>query len=258
MSKTEILGVKIDNLSLQEVLEKIDGFLESKNKYFVVTPNPEFLVAAQKDKSFKEILNYADIAIADGIGLIHAAKFLGQRLQRVTGVDLFGYLCQLAEQKSYPVYLLGSGEGIALKTAGVLKQTFPNLNIVGAEAGGIISAAGIAQDTELIIRINQAKPKILFVGFGQVKQEKWIFKYLDQLSSVQLAIGLGGTFDYVSDNITRAPELVRNLGFEWLYRLIKEPWRWRRIFNAIVIFPLLVLREKIFKKNRNQESRITN
>ena len=228
MDKVEILGVKIDNLSLQEVLEKVGNFLESKNKYFIVTANPEFLVAAKKDKNFKDILNYADIAVADGVGLVYAAKFLGHKLQRITGVDLFGYLCELAEKTDTPVYL------------------------VGAESGGLILSNGETQtangNAEIINRINLAKPKILFVALGQVKQEKWIFKHLDQLSSVKVAVGVGGTFDFVAGTVARAPELMRNLGLEWLYRLIQEPGRAKRIFNATVIFSFSVLKNKVINK----------
>ena len=250
MSKVEILNVKIDNLSLQEVLEKSDQFLNSKNQYYIVTPNPEFLVKARKDKNFKEILNYADIAIADGVGLVYAAKFLGKRLQRITGVDLLGYLCGMAEQDEHPIYLLGSGPGIAKKTAKELMQNFPELQIVGAESGGEISENGKhSSESNLIARIRTVKPKIIFIAFGHGKQEKWIFNNLDKMPSVKIAVGIGGTFDYISGEVSRAPEVVRNLGLEWLYRLFTEPKRWKRILDAVIIFPLLILKEKIFKRN---------
>lgn len=253
MSKVEILGVKIDNLSTQEILEKSDQFLSSNNQYYVVTPNPEFLVAAQKDHSFKEILNYADIAVADGVGLIYASKFLKKKLQRVTGADLMWYLCELAEQKSYPVYLLGAKTGVAKKAAEVIKKSFPNIQIVGAESGGYVDLKLEETSSKIIESINTARPKILFVAFGQVKQEKWIFHYLDKIQSVNLAIGVGGTFDYISGQVLRAPEIIRNLGFEWLYRLIKEPRRWKRIYNAVIIFPLLVIKEKILNKFKKEK-----
>ncbi len=241
--RVKILGVKIDNLSLQEVLEKINQFLDSKNQHYIVTPNPEFLVAAQKDNQFKEILNLADIACADGTGLIKAAKFFGKRLQRVTGVDLVWVTCELAEQKNCSVYLLGAGGMIAEQAAENLKQEFPNLKIAGAESGGeIVNPKQIDQD--LINRINIAKPKILFVAFDQVKQEKWIFYHLDKLPSVKLAIGVGGTFDYISGAVKRAPKFLRRLGLEWLYRLIWEPSRFERIINAVIVFPFLVIKKR--------------
>lgn len=269
--KIEILGVKIDNLSLQEVLEKIEQFLNSKFQHYIVTPNPEFLVLAQKDKNFKEILNYADIAIADGIGLIYAAKFLKKPiLQKITGTDLMWQICELVEHKNCSIYLLGAEEGIAKKTAEVLKENFSKLKIVGTESGGQVEVSSREQITpspptplpegeggrlrrpgegiDIIKNINQAKPKILFVAFGQIKQEKWIFYNLDKLPSVKLAMGVGGAFDYISGNIKRAPKILQTLGLEWLYRLIQEPRRWKRIFKAVIVFPLLVLKQKLTKK----------
>ncbi|MFA6321852.1 MAG: WecB/TagA/CpsF family glycosyltransferase [Candidatus Buchananbacteria bacterium] len=247
MDKVEILGVKIDNLSLQEVLAKCETFLNSENQHYIVTPNPEFLVMAQKNKRFKEILNFADLAVADGIGLIYAASFLGKKLVRVTGVDLVWWLSELAEQNNCSVYLLGGEEIVAAKTAENLKQNFPNLIIAGAESGGYIADPQV-DDMDLLERINDTQPKILFVAFGQVKQEEWIYSHLDKLPSVKLAIGVGGTFDYLSGSINRAPAIIRQLGLEWLYRLIYEPSRWKRILNAVIIFPLMVAKQKIFKR----------
>lgn len=247
MEQVELLGVQIDNLSLQEVLEKVNRFLSSKNQHFIVTPNPEFLVAASKDKNFKEILNYADVAVADGIGLTKAAKFLGQTLQRVTGVDLVWSISELAEENNWSIYFLGGGEMVAAQTAEVLRRDFPNLKTAGAESGGQIADPS-QTDQDLIDRIKNSKPKILFVAFGQIKQEKWIFKHLDQLPSVKLAIGVGGTFDYISSAVPRAPKFLRQLGLEWLFRLIQQPSRGKRIFDAVIIFPLLILKNKFIPK----------
>ncbi|OGY44449.1 MAG: hypothetical protein A2729_02180 [Candidatus Buchananbacteria bacterium RIFCSPHIGHO2_01_FULL_39_14] len=248
MTKVEILGVKIDNLSLQEILEKVSQFLESKNQHFIVTPNPEFLVAAEKDKNFKEILNYADIVCADGIGLIYAAKFLGKILWRTTGVDLLWAICHLAEQKNCSIYFLGAAEGVAEKTVAVLKKYFPHLIIAGAQSGGLI-ADPKQIESRLIYEISKTKPKIIFVALGQVKQEKWIFYHLDKLPSVKVAIGVGGAFDYLAGEVNRAPEIIRTLGLEWLYRLINQPGRLKRVINAVVIFPFLIIKSKIFPKN---------
>ncbi len=246
MNKVEILGVKIDNLSLQEVLEKIKKFLISENQHFIVTPNPEFLVLAKKNHDFKEILNYADISCADGVGLVKAAKFLGKRLQRVTGVDLVWAISELAEKNNYPVYLLGAGELVAATASEMLKKEYPNLNIVGAESGGEILDP-IQKDPDLLNRINETEPKILFVALGQIKQESWIFYNLDKIPSIKLAIGVGGAFDYISGKIKRPPKFIRKMGFEWLYRLILEPWRYKRIFNAVFVFPILIMFSKIKK-----------
>ncbi|MFA5021970.1 MAG: WecB/TagA/CpsF family glycosyltransferase [Patescibacteria group bacterium] len=247
MSKVEILGVKIDDLSLQEILEQINKFLDSNNQHYIVTPNPEFLVAAQNNKKFRDILNYADIAVADGVGLTYAAKFFKQRLQRITGVDLIWYICQLAEQKSCSVYFLGAAESVAQKTAEILKEEFPNLKIAGAQSGGQLIDPKIV-DENLIKEINQTAPQIIFVALGQVKQEEWIFHQLDKLPSVKLAMGVGGAFDYISEAVPRAPQYLRKIGLEWLYRLIREPKRWRRIVDAVIIFPLLIIKIMVLAK----------
>lgn len=247
MDKVDILGVKIDNLSFQEVLEKVKLFLGSKHQHFIVTANPEFIVAANQDEVFKEILNYADVAVADGVGLIHAAKWQGQRLQRVPGINLVWSICELAQEYDWPIYLLGGKEGIAKQATEVLTNNFPTLKIVGAKSGGYI--ADPTQPTiDIDININQTKPKILFVAFGQVKQEKWIFNNLDKIPSVKLAIGVGGSFDYISGTVPRAPEYLQRLGFEWLYRLIQEPKRWRRIYKATIVFSFLLIKKRLTPK----------
>lgn len=246
MDKVAILGVNIDNLSYQEAVEQVNEFLQSRHQHYIVTPNPEFLVKAHSDKLFKEILNYADLAVADGVGLVHAARWLGQKLQRTTGVDLFWHLCELAQHEAAPIFLLGGDENVAEAAAAVLHKNFPRLLIVGAQSGGVVSDDGTeTSDEQLILKINQAQPKLLFVAFGQPKQEKWIFSHLDQLASVKVAMGVGGSLDFISGNVTRAPEVLRSLGLEWLYRLFKEPWRWKRIYTAVVVFPFLVLKQKL-------------
>lgn len=243
MEKVDILGVGIDNLSLQEVLEKITHFLQSKNQHFIVTPNPEFLVVAGKDKQFKEVLNYADIAVSDGVGLLYAAKFNKKKLVRVTGVDLAWAISELASEKSWPVYFLGAVEEVAEATAKVLTDQFPELNVVGAQSGGEITTG--ATNYNIINEINIAKPKILFVAFGQIKQEKWIFNNLDKLPSVKVAIGVGGAFDYISGVTPRAPKFLQRLGLEWLFRLTKEPKRYKRIINAVIVFPFLIIKKRL-------------
>ena len=245
MEKINILGVELDNLSLQEVLEEIKRMLASGQQHYIVTPNPEFIVAANNNPQFAEILNYADIAVADGIGLVYAAKFLGQRLQRVTGVDLMAQICELAEQINCSIYLLGGEELVAAETAAEIKKYHPNLRLAGAESGGeILDPKTLDQD--LIDRINDAAPDILFVAFGQVKQEAWIFYHLDRLPTVKLAVGVGGAFDFISGRVSRAPGIIRQFGLEWLYRLIREPKRLPRIMRAIFVFPALIIKAKYF------------
>lgn len=242
--ENKILDVKIDNLYLAEVLESIELFLESNKQHYIVTTNPEFIVHAQHDEEFKDILNKANISIADGMGIKFAAKRYGWKLKnRITGVDLMMSIAGIAEQKKKTIYLLGSKKGVPSAAAFQLILKYPNLKIVGAETGYRSWHRHIKED-KLVKMINRKKPDILFVALGHGKQEKWIARNLSKLNSVKLAMGVGGSFDYISGQVKRAPELVRKFGFEWLYRLIRQPWRLPRILTAVVRFSLLVMRDK--------------
>jgi N-acetylglucosaminyldiphosphoundecaprenol N-acetyl-beta-D-mannosaminyltransferase len=256
--KVNILGVLIDNLSKSEVLKKVEQFLindsqsqrpsliraNGRIQHYIVTPNPEIVVAAQKDKEFLEILNRADLAVPDGVGLIFASQYLRQPLQeRVTGVDLMKEICHLAEQKNYSVYFLGGEEGVARKTADTLQKQFPQLQVAGAESGGVIEISDFRfKISDLLEKINNTKPDILFVAFGAIKQEKWIAENLKQLPSVKISMGVGGAFDFIAGKIKRAPRWMRRIGLEWLWRLFMQPWRWKRILTATVKFSWMIIK----------------
>ncbi len=229
-----ILGVRIDNLSKTEALMKIERFLYSDKQNFLTTPNPEFLVAAKKDEEFKNILNKADLSLADGFGLMLAAKHQGEPLkERITGSDLIWDIAKLANEKNKSIFLLGGKDNVAELTAEKLKQKFPGLKIK-AFGGGELSPK--KENDEEIAEVNKFSPDILLVAMNFVNQEKWIYQNLSRMPSVKLAAGLGGTFDFISGKSKRAPKLMRQIGLEWLWRLILEPWRWKRICNAVFKF----------------------
>lgn len=237
----KILNVKIDNLSKTEALKKIKHYIDSESSHYLVTVNPEFIMAAQKDKEFKNILNLADLAVPDGFGLMLASIFKGQPFrERITGVDLVWDIAKLAEQNSYSIFLFGSEEGIAGETAKKLKEKFPGL-IVAAESGGEIVVNPKIENVDILGKINKFGPDILFVALGQVKQEKWIKYHLKKMPDVKLAIGVGGSFDFISGRVKRAPKWLRKLGLEWFWRLLLEPRRIKRIYNAVLKFSWLVL-----------------
>ncbi len=227
--KINILGVGIDNLTMDEVLEKISGF--------VVLPYSEFIVRAQKDEEFKNILNSADFCLCEGRGLQLAARFLGKKLkENIAGVDLIYKLNLESGVKNHRIFLLG-GEKEVVKKAGVKLGK----NVVGAEHG--------YQDLKKIIeKINKIEPDILLVGLGSPKQEKWIYENLKKMPSVKIAIGVGGAFDFISGRMKRAPKFFQKIGLEWLWRLILQPWRIKRIYNGVVKFSWLILKCKILKK----------
>ena len=240
--KKKILGIGFTNAREDEVLEYILLGLENdRQKYFIVTPNPEILVLARNDTNYKKILNSAKIALPDGIGVMIAGKLLNKELkEKITGVDLVESICRAVEEKPITVGFLGAGPAVAEQTAECLRRKLPNLKVVFA-------ARGDPDDkTVSIIKDSKKEIDILFVAFGSPKQEIWIYENLEKLP-VKVVIGVGGAFDFISGKVKRAPAFIRNMGFEWLFRLIYQPWRAKRQF-ALVEFIFLVLQER-FKIN---------
>lgn len=238
--KLEILGVKIDKITITETLHKIEVFLSSGNTHYIVTVNPEMVVLAQKDAKFKNIINQADLAVPDGIGLVFASRWLYPKnplKEKITGIDLMLKIISKQQNNAIKIFLLGAKNGIAKLTALKLKKIYPKINIVGV-FGGEADEKG---DRVALALINKAKPDILFVAYGAPKQEKWIARNLKNLPSVKLAIGVGGAFDMISGKIKRAPLWMRKIGLEWLWRFAMEPRRISRIYNATVKFTWLVL-----------------
>jgi len=243
----QILGVKIDNLNLDEALEKIREFLsddpldQARRQHYIVLPYADFLVRAQQDREFRDILNRADLSLSDGIGPVIASCFFDERLKgRVTGVDLIESLFEKFGQR-FSFFLFGAQEGVASQAAAKIEEQNPLVKING-------TLNGFVGDGEALEKIKTAQPEILLVGLGSPKQEKWIAHNLVKLPTVKLAIGVGGAFNFLSGRIKRAPRIFRQWGLEWLWRLFREPWRWRQIFSSVVIFSYLVLKNKFFKK----------
>lgn len=240
----QILGVRIDNITLDEVTDKIRHFLQQDSQHQIVTVNPEFIMAAQNDEEFMNILNSADLSIADGVGLKYAARKYNHKLvQRITGVDLMMQILAIAAEEGKSIYLLGAKRGIAEQAAFKILEKFPNIKVVGAESGYRHWHRRI-KDAKLVEKINRKQPDILFVAFGQVKQDKWIAHHLSKITSVKVAMGVGGSFDYISGKVSRAPSIVRRMGLEWLFRLFRQPWRLPRIITAVIRFSWAVLRQK--------------
>lgn len=229
-----ILGVKITTANVGDIQGfVINNLAKQDPKLFVVTPNPEIITYAYYYPQFKDILNTADLALPDGIGIILAARFLGLHLDtRITGVDFMELICEKAAKNNASVGLLGGRHGVAKSTARRLVEKYPGLRV-----------AYIAEE------FNEAEFKkrpcdILFVAFGFPKQEQWIFQYKDRIS-FKVAMGVGGAFDYISGRVGRAPRWVRQIGFEWAYRLIREPWRIKRQVH-LIYFVVLVIKEKFY------------
>lgn len=255
----KILGVDVTVSSEQESLEEIRKYLTKspnpkseirKNdvKPFVIfTPNPEIISYAQKDDNFIRTVNTAQINLPDGTGLVWAIKKLhGEVVERIPGIDFMGKLVNLAARESLTIGLIGGKAGLADATAECLRKNHPKLTGWAMDGPDLqitnhnlqISDQEIKRITKKII---SEKTSILFVGFGFPKQEYFIDLIRRQLTifNYQLPIllmAVGGSFDYISGRIPRAPKFIRNLGFEWLFRLIREPWRLSRQLNGAEFF----------------------
>ncbi|MEK7545720.1 MAG: WecB/TagA/CpsF family glycosyltransferase [Patescibacteria group bacterium] len=246
--RISIAGVPVDPVTIEEAEVRAEGFLGDGCQHLVVTPNPEMSVLADRDPGFRKILEASDLALADGFGLRIAAVIEGKRVPAtVTGAEFTLRLARLAEQKGCSVYLLGAGRGIAEEAARNLTLNFPKLKIAGAEQGGSIRwIAGAWQEApDLATRIDVAKPDILLVALGHGKQERWIRDHLPKLPSVKVAMGIGGTLDFLAGHVWRAPLILRRLHLEWLWRLVIEPWRFFRIFEATFVFLAMVLKKRV-------------
>lgn len=243
----KILDIKIDQIDLLGVIKTICGWLcdSAASQNIIATVNPEFVVEGQKNSAFKSVINSAAISTCDGVGLIWASRFLGgEKLIRVTGVELSEKLIR-GNCAGAKVYLLGGREGVA---KAVYEKYEPSA-IVGYDDGGKLISSDdswtLENNAEAIDKINKSGANIILVAFGQMKQEMWIRDNLVKMPRVKVAIGVGGTFDYLAGTVKRAPGLFRRLGLEWLYRLFREPKRWRRIWNATAVFGWLVISEKL-------------
>jgi N-acetylglucosaminyldiphosphoundecaprenol N-acetyl-beta-D-mannosaminyltransferase len=283
--KIEILGIQIDKLTQTQALAEVENFLNSAKRHQIITANPEIVLSALKNESYQNIINNSSLTVADGVGLLWAAKFLSLKSAspvisliqalvcalslifhpkycqevlpaRIAGVDLLEKICERASRKGWQIYLLGGEEGIAEKTGEALKKKYLDLKIVGAKEGPIFKFSisnfqflnndqnPNEQFQNVIADINQTKPDILFVAFGSPKQDFFISQILHQLTSVKVAMGVGGAFDFISGKAKRAPEIWRELGLEWLHRFIHQPWRAIRIFNATLRFISYTIRFK--------------
>jgi lipopolysaccharide heptosyltransferase II len=232
-----ILGVPVDAVTFSGLMDRIGTWIGGKTPRQICTVNPEFVMAAQKDVNFFNILNRADLCIADGGGLLWAARRLGHPLpERVTGSDGVPLIAEQAAHQGWRLFLLGAAPGVAEKTARILTGRYPGLHIVGTYAGSPTAE----EEDHIVAMINASQADILFVAYGAPNQDKWIARNLPRLK-VGVAMGVGGAFDFIAGVTQRAPVWMRQAGIEWLHRLIQQPWRWRRMLR-LPLFALAVLR----------------
>lgn len=240
-----ILGIPIDRVTTNSVGEITEKLIKESNKSckMIFAPNVEFIMRAQKDEEFFNILKQSSLSTPDSIGVIIGAKLQKKSFpERIPGQAYFRKIIELSNEKGYSIYLLGGEPEIVKKAKENLLKLYPNVNIVGFHDGYFDEN----EENEVIKEINQLQPNVLFVALGAPKQEKWIAKHRHELK-VDVAAGQGGTYDYEAGKIKRAPKLVQKIGIEWLWRLIRQP---KRIVRQSVLPIYLV--KVLFAKDKTK------
>ena len=241
-------NIALDNISLDHALARLQQYLRDGRQHYVVTPNPEMVVLAKTDLAFRAALNEADLCLIDGFGLSLILRLLsGHKIYRLPGTDFFIHLLKTLGP-SHSFFFFGSEHGTSIKAAKIATKRY-HTRVVGRHEPrrGLYAYHNKIKITDTnahhlaLAAIRAAQPEILIVALGHNLQEKWLHAYLREPPSVKIAIGVGGALDYLSGQTSRAPAFLRTNGLEWLWRLFFEPWRWRRIFTATIIFPLTAI-----------------
>lgn len=241
MSRIKFLNTYVDNLTMDEAINKIDELIINKKPSYVVTPNVDHIVKLEDDREFVEVYKEADLILTDGMPLIWISKLKKNPIiEKISGSDLFPEVCKLASKKGYKIFLLGAAEGVAAKAAENLISKYDKLNIVGTYSPSYGFEKDQLEIKKIIGMVNEANPDILAVGLGAPKQEKFLYMYRKQLN-VPVSLAIGASIDFEAGNIKRAPEWMQRSGLEWAYRLGKEPKRmFKRYFvDFIKIVPLI-------------------
>lgn len=277
--ETAIFDIKISTLNKKDTFGYIYFWLYKNEKGYISTVNPEFLLLSRKDEEFKYILQNSKLNTVDGVGLIWASWFLSTTPKtdnffkkiltilkwffslllfliyknpfykviqdRIPGSELIYDIVQMGKELNKMIFLLGGNDDNELD---IVEEKLGGNKIIAGKDIGFTKGQSIYDENinnNLINKINKSGAEIIFVAFGAPKQEKWIYNNIDRLNNIKLAIGVGGTFDFIAQYKKRAPLIFQKLGLEWLFRLIIEPKRWKRIFNAVIKFPIQILKEKI-------------
>ena len=239
--KYKLLGYDIDILSEKEALEKANALIDASSSSHIVTINPEIIEYANRHADFAKIINDAELVLPDGIGIKIGLRLHGINVDRITGIGFAEKLIDMGAKNNIPIALVGAKQVVIENVQVKLKEKYPDLNIVYAHDGYF------KENSEIFDELKKSLPKILFVAMGAPKQEELIYELKSVLPST-LMIGIGGSFDVWAGEVQRAPKVWQNLGLEWLYRTIKQPERFKRIFPTLPIFVYNVIKEKLTKK----------
>jgi N-acetylglucosaminyldiphosphoundecaprenol N-acetyl-beta-D-mannosaminyltransferase len=244
-----VLGLRVDAVGRNEAVARVAALARGATPSLVVTLGVEMVMAAQRDSAFRRIVNDAGLVTCDTIGLLLASRLRGGPLrERVTGVELVGDLAaRSASLGDVRFYLLGGGADTAQRAADALAREYPGAIVTGARDGYFSDAESGA----VAAAIRASGANVLLAGLGSPKQEFWLERWLPE-TGCGVGIGVGGSFDVYAGNVRRAPALVRRTGFEWAYRLAKEPRRWRRQL-ALPRFALAALFEAVNVRRAGKE-----
>jgi len=285
--RVDILGVQIDALTMPQALRRVEELARDRQSHYIVTPNPEFIMQALRDGKFREVVNNADLALADGVGILWAAKFLSIPLsswqplaqiqvwvqlfitgvgvvvypkwlnsvipERVTGVDMLWEISKLSSERGLSIFLLGAAPGVAYEVSRKLQLLYPKLQITEVMAG-----PPYEPEAEVVRRIKEVKPHFIFLAFPAAEQLRWMKEYTPQLDRGVL-MGIGGAFDFIvgatavndptnQSRAVRAPRWLQRRGLEWVWRYLTQPWRKERIKTATIEFMRTVLEYKLARR----------
>ena len=224
----------VDRAALESQIRK--ALKTSKGLLHIVTINPEMIVEAHRNEAFRTVLTKT-YNVVDGAGIQWMMRLLhGQKLTRIPGVEISEMVCRIASQQQKKVYFLG-GYGVADPAAHLMQKYYPELQVAGTHDG----------DETTFGKVATADPDVLLIAFGAPKQEFWIAQNASGIQNLRVAVGVGGTFDFWAEKVHRAPEWMQRVGLEWLFRLIQEPRRIKRIYRAVILFPILALHDRFEK-----------
>lgn len=247
MERVTVLNIPIDNLSEEELLQKLDLY-----GGIVFTPNVDHLVKLQKDKDFNRAYNFANFRVCDSQIVIYASRFLGNPIkQKISGSDLFpAFYNYHKNNEDIKIFLLGAAEGVAKKAQEEVNKKVGREIIIASYSPSFGFEKNEEECTQIIDSINNSGATVLAIGVGAPKQEKWIYKYKKKLQNIKIVLAIGATIDFESGNKQRSPQWMSKLGIEWLHRLVSEPGRlWQRYLVEDLTFFWLILKQKLKSMN---------
>lgn len=253
IERLPILDIWVDPVSRDEALQKVRGFLDHGDRpHAIFAANPEKNFSVPADAELYQCYLEADLLLPDGIGVVLAARLLhGKRLQRLPGSEFIFDICQLAATEGHAIFVYGAREEVNLRSVELLRERYPGLRIAG-RANGYVPKEEMPG---LIERINASQAAILFLALGSPRQEKWFAAHKNELSSVRVVQGIGGTLDTIGGDVQRAPDFWCRHNLEWLYRLAKEPKRIKRQ-KVLPLFALLVLKKWLVTRVLSRFNRV--